>query len=173
MTADGPSQPPQDEGDWIEVGQAPSPSSAAAQAAPPPEENFTAYEGRKPTPPWKLSLYTGAIGLILMALIYVFPELRRLETPWNPSLPTAYILVVLPIFGLLWGIVGLIGKQFAGERHKAWTGLVLSALTVGLAYVVMTTDPARGNERPNDVDQRLQMSPQELRDWRSDKLRQQ
>lgn len=171
MSEEERTEQPESGEDWVKVGDAP-PAEAMRDAAPPPDEEPRVYEGRRPTPPWKYSFYTGLTGLILMALVYIFPEVRRFETPWDPAFPTAFVLLVFPLFGIIWGLIGLIGKQFAGDRTKALAGVVLSILTAGVAYVVMVNDPAP-EPATTQTDERLNMTPQELQEWRSEKLRQQ
>ncbi len=157
--------------DWVHVGDAP-PAEAARDSAPPPDEEPKVYEGRKPVPPWKYSLNLGVIGLILMAAVYVFPEVRHFETPWDPAFPTAFVLLVFPVLSVLWGLIGVIGKQFAGDRGKAFAGLVFAAVTFALAYLIVSNEPPRTDNPPTPADERLQMTPEELQEWRSEKLRQ-
>ncbi len=168
---------PEDKGDegWLDVGDgAPPPpkdDEAAASTSEAEEDEIKAYGGKKPTPPWKVSLYTGIVGLLLMAVIFVLPELRRIATPWDPSYPTAYILLVFPVLALVWAAIGLLGAQFRDERSLAWRGLFLALLTLALGYAVIATDPARdAQESLVDTDERLEMTDEELREWRIEKL---
>ena len=168
---------PEDEGDedWLDVGGGPPPTpkdeEAAAGASEAEEDETKAYGGKKPTPPWKISLYIGIVGLLLMAAIFVLPELRRIATPWNPSYPTAHILLVFPILALVWAAIGLLGAQFREDRSLAWRGLVIAVLTLVLGYTVIATDPARDAEEILvDTDERLDMTEEELREWRIEKL---
>ncbi len=71
-----------------------------------------------------------------MAVKFALPEMRRIAMPWDPSYPTAYILLVFPVFALVWAAVGLLGAQ----------------------------------ESLADTDKRLEMTEEELREWRIEKL---
>ena len=164
-----------DDEDWADVGHgAPPPQKddeAAAGTSEAEEDEIKAYEGKKPTPPWKLSLSTGIAGLLLMAVAFVFPEARRISTPWNPSFQTVYVLLLLPVLALMWAAIGLLGAPFREERSLAWRGLFLAALTLILGYTVIATDPAREVEEVlTDTDERLEMTEEELREWRIEKL---
>ncbi len=161
--------------DWIDVGegapQPPKEDESAAGAPETEEKEIKVYGVKMPTPPWKVSLYTGIVGLLLMAVIFVLPEMRRVATPWDPSYPTAHILLIFPIFALAWAAIGLIGAQFREDRSRAWRGLVLALLTFALGYAVIATDPARDAEEGlGDTDERLEMTEEELREWRIEKL---
>ncbi len=160
------------DGDWVEVGKRPArvaaPAADVAAIGPEDEKPFEARESR---PPWKYSVYTGVAGLILMGIVYVFPDLRSFETPWDDEFPTVYSLLPFPILGLVWGIVGAIGKQYRADAGRALIGIVLSLAGLGIAYSGVLQNP-RTPEPDATTDPRLQMTPQELKEWRSEKLRQ-
>ena len=162
-----PPQGPEDEG-WVDVGEGPPVVESEIEAAPVEQE--IVYRGKQPTPPWKLSAYVGGAGLILMAMIYVFPELRRFQTPWNPSFPTAVVLLVFPLFSLIWSIIGYFGKQHRVDRTRSIPGAALSLLTVALCYAVIVTDPALETDTGVVADPRMNMTEEELREWRIEKL---
>ena len=178
MASDEENTPPDAEDEsWTEVGEAPPPAETSpgeqvsAEDADAAEEDIQVYKGKQPTPPWKLSRNLGIVGLLLMAVLFVFPELRRFNTPWASSVPTAYLMLVFPAVTLLWALVGLIAKRFREERSRSLLGLVLALLTVGLAYAVIVTDPTRGADATLGAsNDRLEMTEEELREWRIEKL---
>lgn len=156
-----------DEG-WESVGAAPA--SAASSGEGEAEEAYHVYGGKQPVPPWKLSRILAILGILIMAVLYFFPELRRFNAPWDPAYPTAYFALLLPIFALLWGFIGLVGKQFQDDRKRCWSGLILSVVAIGMAYGVMVTDPGGETDAGIGEDDRLDMTGEELQEWRSEKL---
>jgi hypothetical protein len=169
-TPEGTESPEKEEG-WLEVGEAPQTVSLAGET--PRDEEHRPFEARQPTPPWKYSVYTGAAGLALMVALLVLPDLRYVETPWNRSFPAAYAILVFPVFALIWGLIGAIGQPYRADAGRAIAGIVLSLLTFGVGYANLTSDEAVQVEQPTDeTDERLEMTPQELQEWRSERLRQ-
>ena len=166
---------PKDEG-WTDLGDgATRPDDAidigdATPEAPGEDALPKAYAGKQPTPPWKTSLTLGVAGLLLMLIVFIFPELRRFSAPWDPSYPIAHFILLVPIFGLVFAAIGLFGKEYAEERGKAIRGLVLGLATIALGIAVITTDPARETDGATVTDERLEMDEQELRNWRIEKL---
>ncbi len=167
-TSSSDSPPPGD--GWVELGQAPAPQHLSGPA---PDDEHKPFESRKSTPPWKYSVFTGGAGVVFMLALYVFPDLRRIDTPWDDAFPAVYAMLVFPVFAFIWGVVGVLGKQFRADAGRAALGIVLSLIGFGLAYAVIAADRASAAEEPSTaVDERLEMTPQELQEWRSDKLRQ-
>jgi hypothetical protein len=169
----GSDAPAHDE-DWVEVGQAPAraPRSEGPSAAAPVEfEQPRAYQDKPSNQPWKYSVYTGAAGLILMLAVYVFPEWRTFETPWDSSFLTAYALLPFPVLALIWGLIGIVGKQYRADLARSAVGVVLSIAGFAVVFsdVLSDTTAVPPQELPKD---RIDMSPEELQEWRSRKLRQ-
>lgn len=161
--------PPPDDG-WIEVGQPPAPQYLTG---PTPDDEHKPFESRKPAPPWKYSVFTGGTGVIFMLALYIFPDLRRIDTPWDDAFPAVYAMLVFPILAFIWGVIGLLGKQFRPDAARAALGILLSLIGFGLAYAAIAADRASdAQQAPTAADERLEMTPQELQEWRSNKLRQ-
>jgi len=161
------SDPGKTDADWVQVGSAPPPESLADAPAEVEERPFEARQAR---PPWKYSVYTGVAGLALMALLVVFPDLRFIETPWDRSFPTVFPVLVFPVFAFIWGVIGALGKPYRADASRAVSGIVLAVVTFGLGYLVVNGSREVESPAPEAADPRLQMTPQELKQWRSDKL---
>lgn len=166
--------PPEGE-KWTEIGDAPPNAAANSESAadpPPPAEaeEQRAYSGKQPTAPWKISLSLGVAGFLMMLIVFIFPELRRFNAPWDPSYPIAHFILLVPIFGLLFAVIGLLGQEYREDRSKAARGLVLGLATIALGIAVIATDPALDAEAAAATDERLDMNEEELRDWRIEKL---
>jgi hypothetical protein len=116
-------------------------------------------------------VYTGLAGLVLLTVAYILPDLRRIETPWDRSFPLAMALIAFPILSLVWGVIGVIGKQYRADAGKAFIGIILSLLTFGMAYADFARDEPVDETTTPVANERMQMTPQELKEWRSQKLR--
>jgi hypothetical protein len=161
----------EDEG-WIEIGQ-PAPRVPAPVSAPPIEQAETEerqpFAGKQRTQPWKYSVYTGAAGLVLLLAVYVLRDLFSFQMPWDERIPPGYALLPFPALALIWGLIGAIGKQYRADAARALVGIVLAVLGFvvifsGVIQAVDTAQPAA------TTDDRLQMTPQELQEWRSRRL---
>ena len=127
---------------------------------------------RKPTPPWKLSLYAGIVGLVAVLVVFVIPGLREVPIPGGIMLPTPYFLMVIPVAALIWGLVGLLNEEYKEDTARCVAGLVLSVAGILLMVVAVATDPARkaAQDAADAQMVRIKMNPQQLNDWRNEKL---
>ncbi len=164
------SKKPQD--DWIEVGQrraqqhahAPSPGSEQ------PDTEKPVLGKARTTPPGKVSLRVGITAFLLMLAIYIFADLRDIQVPWQRQFRIGYLLMFIPIFGFVWGLIALV-KREAGDARRAVVGIVLSiaAFGLGLAIIAARTQKieAESEAAAND---RVRLAPQDLGKWREEKL---
>lgn len=167
---------PQD--DWIEVGQRRAAQHASQTATSASIPNDAPQErpvlGRnEPTPPGKISLRIGVIALIVMLALYVFADLREVEPPWERGgrFRLGYVLMLLPALGVLWSFIGLVQRR-QGDLRRAALGLVLSLAAAGLGIATIAARNAQlESAAPAADSDRTQLGPQELGDWRREKLR--
>jgi hypothetical protein len=127
---------------------------------------------RKPVPPWKLSLYTGVVGLVAVLVLLVAPGLRQVPIPGGAVLPTPYFLLVIPVAALIWGLIGLLKEEYREDTARCLAGLVLAVAGILLMVVAVVTDPARkAAQQAADAQLvRNKMTPQQLNNWRNEKL---
>ncbi len=166
-----PQDPNPDEG-WKSLGGGPAPRHTTAGIVA-PEDAVTeekVYGRREPTPPGTISARVGVIAFLVMAALYVFTDLRAADTPWQRGLSMVYVLSLIPAFGVLWGLIGLVKRQ-PGDAPRAALGIVLSLAAFGLAYVALTTTPPRDEVAPVISGDRIEMAPKDLSTWREEKLR--
>jgi hypothetical protein len=127
---------------------------------------------RKPPPPWKLSLYTACTGVALAVILLLFPGLRRSTLPWVGSVPTPYLLLLVPAFSVFWAVVGMLSKEHRDDRSRCLIGLGVAVVSCILMLVAVYTDPARLAEaeaaRLQNV--RDNMNPEQLKQWREETL---
>jgi hypothetical protein len=161
-----------DEG-WKEIPGSSAPHHAAPGVGAvnfeeaPTEEKV--YGRREPTPPGMISLRVGAVGLIAMLALFVFSDVRAVDTPWQRAFPFVYALSAIPVFGMLWGFIGLV-KRTPGDISRAATGLVLSLAALGVAAVMLTTAPPSHDTPTAAVTDRTKLAPKDLTTWREKKL---
>lgn len=140
------------------------------------DEDFTVLtaSAQRGIEPWKMSLYVALLGLALIGLTFVIPALRGFSTSGGTYVPIPYFFVIVPGVAFVWGCVGLFNRDYIHEKVRNVPGILVALLTVGLAYLSVQTDPARqaAIETQQNLDQRQQMTPEELQQWRRDQLRQ-
>lgn len=168
------SNAPQD--DWIEIGQRRAAQHASQTAAapapsdgPPPREVLAR---REPTPPGTISLRIGVLAFVVMLALYIFADLREVEPPWQRGgrFRLGYVLMLLPALGVLWGFIGLVQRR-QGDLRRAALGMVLSLAAAGLGIATIAARNAQPEAAPVIGDDRTQLDPQDLREWRREKLR--
>lgn len=126
---------------------------------------------RQPPPPWKLSLYTAALALVLVGILFVFPGLRRI--PFGTAhLATPYLLMIIPIIAVFWGVLGMMREEMQAERNRSLMGIGLAIAAAVLMVIAVQTDPARLEEQRALAEQQMRqnMTPAELEQWRRDRL---
>jgi hypothetical protein len=92
--------------------------------------------------------------------------------PGGTVLPTPYFLMVIPMAALIWGLVGLLNDEYKEDAARCVAGLILALAGILLMVVAVATDPARraAQEATDAQTIRTKMTPQELKDWRNEKL---
>jgi hypothetical protein len=148
-------------------------AEAAAAAAAGAQEQEAEWEVltesvRKPPPPWKLSLYVACAGVALAILLFIFPSLCRIMLPGGRYLPTSYALLIVPAMALFWGVVGMFGKEYQGDRPRCFIGMGVALLAAVLLIGTVFADPARRAEveAARMQNQRNNMTPEQLKQWR-------
>jgi len=152
-------------------------SFAAIEAALEEEEDVDGaaltLSGHRGPQPWKLCLYIAGAGLAAVLLLLIFPTLRRAPLGGDSYLPTPYFLIAVPVMAIVWGVVGIMSEEQYPYRMHCFSGIGLALLTIVLCVVAVSTDPAARAELDAAVqrNQRDNMTPDELRKWRDDRLR--
>jgi len=140
------------------------------------EEDFTVLtaSAQRGIEPWKMSIYVALFGVLLIGLTFLIPALRGFSTSGGTYVPIPYFFVIVPLIALIWGCVGLFGRAYLHEKVRNLPGIALALIAIGLAYLSVQTDPARqaAIETQQNLDQRQQMTPEELQEWRREQLRQ-
>jgi len=166
-----PTDPKAPQDDWIEVGQrraaqhnaeAPAPDAGSPQ----PERVLGT---RRSTPAGKISFRVGVTALLIMLALYIFADIREIEVPWQRQFRMGYVLMLVPLFGVLWGVIGLV-KREEGDVRKALVGIVLSLAAFGLCAAAIAARTQKMEAESTATDGRTNLSPQDLGKWREEKL---
>lgn len=166
------SDPKKPQDDWIEIGKRRAVEHAHAPApgsAPEPGIEERVLATRRSTPPGKISLRVGITAFLIMFAIYIFADLRDIEVPWQRQFRIGYVLMLVPLFGMVWGLIALV-KREVGDARRALAGIALSiaALGLGAAIIAARTQKIEAEAAANN--DRIQLSPQDLGKWREEKL---
>jgi len=126
----------------------------------------------RPPPPWKLSFQTGVIGLIAIIIIYIFPSLYRVPLSANSEILTPYIILIIPILAIIWGISGVLSMDYMTDKTRSLAGLSMGIITVALILYAVTHDPYASQNQSLVEMQRTRdgMTREELRVWRNNIL---
>jgi len=135
------------------------------------DEVLTASAKRR-VEPWLWSLGVSIAGAALVLLLLVAPSLRRAPLGANAYIPMSIVPIVVSLFAMVWGIVGLVREEHYEDRPKCFAGLGLALVTILLAVVAIWTDPAARIKSEFDLMQsdREGLSQKELDDWRKQSL---
>ena len=122
---------------------------------------------REPTPPWKLSLYTACIALVVALVILFVPGFRSLLQPWP-----AIMVMVISVLAMGWTVYGVMHGKFITELTRCLAGSLVAILAIILAVVIIVKDPARRVEQEAAAarEQRLHMNSKEREQYRKDRL---
>ncbi len=166
-----PTDPKAPQDDWIEIGQRRAAQhtteTVSSELPGPPEERVLGT--RKSTPPGKICLRVGVTAFAIMLAIYIFADLREIEVPWQRQFRIGYVLMLIPIFGVLWGLIALV-KRETGDLRNALIGIVLSLAAFGLGAAVIAARTAKIEAEAADTNNRVILAPQDLGKWREEKL---
>lgn len=123
-------------------------------------------------PPWRLSIITATLAVVVALAVLVFPGLRRFDIGGGNSMSTPWVLMVIPVFATFWGIAALISFRYEDKRLISLAGIGLSVLAAILLVVAVQTDPARAVERAQQEEMEAleSMTPEELEQRRLEKL---
>ena len=153
-------------------------SHSLADIAPQSDEAEVGSEvlsvsARTTIPPWKLALTIAVVGLGVMLFLLVFPSFRRVTISSSAHLPTPFIFMLIPGVAIIWGSVGVTQATELRTQLYSICAVAIAALTVGLAIFEVYSDPARLAELEGRRNEsvRSTMNAEQLRQWRSDKLR--
>jgi hypothetical protein len=126
---------------------------------------------REPPPPWKLSIFTALTGLVLVVILMILPSMRGVVIDGS-YYPTPYFIFIIVAVATLWSFYGVAKEEYLANRLRSLIGLGIAVLTTILIFVAVATDPyldaAKDSEQEQDT--RQQMTPEELRQWRQERL---
>ena len=136
------------------------------------EERILTASVRKPPSPWTIALVASGLGLGLMAVVLIFPGMRTMTLGAGFGLRTPLVLLVIPVIAAAWGVAGLLSSEEKPARNRSMTAIGLAVLTCALGVIAWQTDPARIAEREAQEaqHQRDAMTPEELEQWRQERL---
>jgi hypothetical protein len=119
-----------------------------------------------------LSIYTAGAAVVVAVIVLAVPGLRRIALPWGGYLPTPIPLMIIPVISLFWSVMGYFDKENQDNKNRCYIGLGIALLSVVLLVAAIFTDPARKAEADEKKvqDQRNQMSTEQLKKWRQEKL---
>ncbi|MCH7958814.1 MAG: hypothetical protein IID08_01695 [Candidatus Hydrogenedentes bacterium] len=91
--------------------------------------------------PWKVALWGSSLGLLFSVLFAIFPALHRVPLPGGVSLPTLYIVVLLPVIATAWAVVGIVRRKRDANVVWCYFSILLSlfALAFDATAVWMET----------------------------------
>lgn len=120
-------------------------------------------------PPWQWSLILGAAAILAMGLFIVFPSMRVGVRVGNVFLPVASLLLVLPIMALAWGLIGLLGREYAQDpnRNRVFMGLALAVVAFGMAFFALQPPPLPPEMQELTRSRPQFQSEQERAEWRA------
>lgn len=127
---------------------------------------------REPVQPWQLCMYSAVSALLLALLLLFVPGLRRIPLGGTSYLHTPYILVIIPMIAVFWGVYGVINLEFYKYRSRCFVGLGIAALSIVMFIAEVASDPATRQEGASiEVQQRREvMNEQQLEGWRENVL---
>ena len=139
------------------------------------EERTLTMSARRAPNPSLISLSVAGLGLALMLLVLLVPDLRRVALGPDAYLPTPLILLIIPIVGGAWGILGMQQQSDGRTPYRTiWmrsvTGVGIAIVTCVLGVVAWQTDPARIAEQEARQSQQQEMTPEQLEQWRQERL---
>ncbi len=128
---------------------------------------------RRPIQPWQMSLYIAIGGAVVALLMMLIPALRHIPTGGDTFIPTGYVILIIPVLGLIWAVVGLVKEDYYEDRPKCMYGLGASIVAAILTLVVIWIDPTiRTTSEDGIQNVRQDMSEQQLKEWREKTLNQ-
>lgn len=133
------------------------------------ENRLLSASAWRPPPPWKLSFQAAFLGLGAILFVYVFPSFYRITLPGGGEILTPYILLIVPILAVVWGVVGMMSMDYMADKTRCLVGIFVGCLTATLCLAALRTDPAeKGKQELYRIEQtRDAMTTDELSAWRN------
>jgi len=91
--------------------------------------------------PWKWSLGFGILGIVLMIVFIAFPSIRGIRLSANFYFPFAVLMLIIPIFALVWAYIGYRNRQFTDDANRGIYGAALAVVTIVLAFWASQSPP--------------------------------
>jgi len=126
---------------------------------------------RQPLQPWQMSLYIAIGGVVMALLMLIIPGLRRIPTGGGNFIPSSYVVLIIPLLGIVWAIVGFVKEDYYRDRPKCFYGFGVSILAAILTFTAIWIDPAI-RVAPNAGEDTIRpgMSQEELQRFREEAL---
>lgn len=127
---------------------------------------------REAAAPWRLCIIAGALATIVALVVLVFPGLRRFDIGGGNAMSTPWVLMIIPVVAVFWGVVALMSFRYEDKRTISLAGIGLSVVAAILLVVAAQTDPARAAEleAQRAIEARENMTPEQLQQLRLEKL---
>lgn len=137
------------------------------------EDEALVASARRPIQPWQMSLYIAIGGVVVALIMMLVPALRHIPLGGDRFIPTGYVMLIIPLLGIIWALIGLVKEDYYEDRTKCMYGLGTSILAAILTLVVIWIDPAIRTETNEGIQNvRQDMNQQQLKDWREKTLKQ-
>lgn len=127
---------------------------------------------REPPQPWKLCMYSAVTALVFALILYIFPSLRRIPLGGTSYFATPYVLVIIPVIAVFWGVYGIVNIEFYKYRQRCMAGLAIAGVSILMFISQVAVDPDTKLEvQAIDLQERRQvMDEQQLEGWRENIL---
>lgn len=125
--------------------------------------------------PWVASLYMALAGAAGILLLLLLPSLRVIDLGAGKGIPTAYIVLLLPMLAVAWSALGLFTRWTTDHKGLNFIGLSIAAATIALTFLAVRPQAADFNLNLGEVEagketQRANETPEQLQGWRKDML---
>jgi hypothetical protein len=125
--------------------------------------------------PWVASLYMALLGAAGIVLLLLLPALRVIDLGAGKGIPTAYIVLVLPLLAIAWSALGLFTRWTTDHKGLNFIGLSIALATIALTFLAVRPQASVLNLNPGEPaaakeTQRANQTPEQLKEWRKDML---
>ncbi|GMV98971.1 MAG: hypothetical protein AMXMBFR84_01110 [Candidatus Hydrogenedentota bacterium] len=121
--------------------------------------------------PWKVSLITASVGLLVMLVVAFVPALRSIPL-LLVVVPTPLVLLIIPLIALFWGVYGYFREEFYENRPKCLAGVGIAGLTILIAVASISNAPVDEERKQIETvaEQREEMTKDDVKGYREQVL---